>query len=66
MFIANSQFAFYYSNTIVRQNGNYSTFGYTIEEKVEITKRHLIKKQMEETGLAKRNAYKLGNKRNFT
>jgi ATP-dependent Lon protease len=27
--------------------------GYTIEEKVEIAKRHLIKKQMEETGLQK-------------
>ena len=35
--------------------------GYTIEEKVEIAKRHLIKKQMEETGLQK-DAYKLGNK----
>lgn len=35
--------------------------GYTIEEKVEIAKRHLIKKQMEETGFQK-DAYKLGNK----
>lgn len=35
--------------------------GYTIEEKVEIAKRHLIKKQMDETGLQK-DAYKLGNK----
>ncbi len=35
--------------------------GYTIEEKIEITKRHLIKKQMEETGLQK-DAFKLGNK----
>jgi len=35
--------------------------GYTIEEKIEIAKRHLIKKQMEETGLQK-DAFKLGNK----
>lgn len=35
--------------------------GYTIEEKVEIAKRHLIKKQMEENGL-KPDSFKLGNK----
>ncbi len=35
--------------------------GYTIEEKVEIAKRHLIKKQMEETGLTP-DSFKLGNK----
>lgn len=35
--------------------------GYTIEEKIEIAKRHLIKKRMEETGLQK-DAFKLGNK----
>ncbi len=34
--------------------------GYTLEEKVEIAKRHLIKKQMEENGL-EANAFKLGN-----
>ncbi len=34
--------------------------GYTLEEKVEIAKRHLIKKQMEENGLES-NAFKLGN-----
>jgi ATP-dependent Lon protease len=35
--------------------------GYTIEEKVEIAKRHLIKKQMEENGLTP-DSFKLGNK----
>lgn len=35
--------------------------GYTLEEKAEIAKRHLIKKQMEENGL-KNNAFKLGVK----
>lgn len=34
--------------------------GYTLEEKVEIAKRHLIKKQMEENGL-ETNSFKLGN-----
>lgn len=34
--------------------------GYTLEEKVEIAKRHLIKKQQEENGLGT-NAFKLGN-----
>ncbi|WP_285269763.1 endopeptidase La [Kaistella rhinocerotis] len=34
--------------------------GYTLEEKVEIAKRHLIKKQQEENGLAL-NSFKLGN-----
>ncbi len=34
--------------------------GYTIEEKIEIAKRHLIKKQVEETGLQK-DAFKLRN-----
>ena len=35
--------------------------GYTIEEKIEIAKRHLIKKQMDETGL-KKDDFKIGNK----
>lgn len=34
--------------------------GYTLEEKIEIAKRHLIKKQQEENGL-NRTAFKLGN-----
>ncbi|WP_304343794.1 endopeptidase La [Chryseobacterium koreense] len=34
--------------------------GYTLEEKVEIAKRHLIKKQMEENGLDPK-SFKLGN-----
>ncbi|QDP85084.1 endopeptidase La [Chryseobacterium sp. SNU WT5] len=34
--------------------------GYTLEEKVEIAKRHLIKKQLEENGLEAK-AFKLGN-----
>lgn len=38
-----------------------SIAGYTLEEKVEIAKRHLIKKQIEANGLEK-NAFKLGMK----
>lgn len=38
-----------------------SIAGYTLEEKVEIAKRHLIKKQIEANGLEK-NAFKLGSK----
>ncbi|PIE50780.1 MAG: endopeptidase La [Flavobacteriales bacterium] len=38
-----------------------SIAGYTLEEKVEIAKRHLIKKQIEANGLAK-NAFKIGVK----
>lgn len=34
--------------------------GYTLEEKIEITKRHLIKKQQEENGLTAK-SFKLGN-----
>lgn len=34
--------------------------GYTLEEKIEIAKRHLIKKQLEENGLDAK-SYKLGN-----
>lgn len=34
--------------------------GYTLEEKIEIAKRHLIKKQQEENGLS-RTSFKLGN-----
>ena len=34
--------------------------GYTLEEKIEIVKRHLIKKQMEENGLDSK-SFKLGN-----
>jgi ATP-dependent Lon protease len=34
--------------------------GYTLEEKIEIAKRHLIKKQQEETGLDSK-SFKLGN-----
>lgn len=34
--------------------------GYTLEEKIEIAKRHLIKKQQEENGLTAR-SFKLGN-----
>lgn len=34
--------------------------GYTMEEKIEIAKRHLIKKQQEENGLS-RTSFKLGN-----
>lgn len=34
--------------------------GYTLEEKIEIAKRHLIKKQMEENGLNSK-SFKLGN-----
>lgn len=34
--------------------------GYTLEEKIEIAKRHLIKKQQEENGLAAK-SFKLGN-----
>jgi len=35
--------------------------GYTVEEKVEIAKRHLVPKQMEESGL-KKSAFKIGDK----
>lgn len=34
--------------------------GYTLEEKIEIAKRHLIKKQLEENGLTSK-SYRLGN-----
>jgi ATP-dependent Lon protease len=34
--------------------------GYTLEEKIEIAKRHLIKKQQEENGLDAK-SFKLGN-----
>ncbi|MFN3020080.1 endopeptidase La [Chryseobacterium sp. TY3] len=37
-----------------------SIAGYTLEEKIEIAKRHLIKKQLSETGLDAK-AFKLGN-----
>lgn len=37
-----------------------SIAGYTLEEKIEIAKRHLIKKQLSETGLDTK-AFKLGN-----
>ncbi|SKB80327.1 ATP-dependent Lon protease [Soonwooa buanensis] len=37
-----------------------SIAGYTLEEKIEIAKRHLIKKQLSETGLDSK-AFKLGN-----
>ncbi len=37
-----------------------SIAGYTLEEKIEIVKRHLIKKQLSETGLDAK-AFKLGN-----
>ncbi|WP_313030936.1 endopeptidase La [Soonwooa sp.] len=37
-----------------------SIAGYTLEEKIEIAKRHLIKKQLSETGLEAK-AFKLGN-----
>ncbi len=54
MFIATANSLSTHSNAIVRTEWKSSNFRVIrIEEKVEIAKRHLIKKQMEETGLQK-------------
>jgi ATP-dependent Lon protease len=54
------QIHFYHSDSFLDRTEIIQIAGYTLEEKIEIAKRHLIKKQQEENGLDTK-SFKLGN-----